>query len=126
MDTTWWLAGGASAAMVCAIGLWVGRWSLAPRMAELKSRIAHLEKARQVALEHSQQAKRQIEILQKEISLHQKARTQALAERRRSRELQDVLSESERTQVLPPRAVPGDNFNLSRLPAHGFADTQPI
>jgi hypothetical protein len=124
MDTYTWVAIALGLAVCIGAGFWVGRWSLRPREAALASRVTHLEKARQVALEHGQQARRQIEILQKEIAMHQKARADALAARRRSRDLNDELDAAERTVVLPGRSP--DSFNLSRLPSHGFADTQPI
>lgn len=124
MDTYTWVAIALGLAACIGTGIWVGRWSLRPRESALASRITHLEKARQAALEHGQQARRQIEILQKEIAMHQKARSDALAARRRSRDLNDALDAAERTVVLPGRSP--DSFNLSRLPSHGFADTQPI
>ena len=124
MDTYTWVAIALGLAVCIGAGFWVGRWSLRPREAALASRVTHLEKARQVALEHGQQARRQIEILQKEIAMHQKARADALAARRRSRDLNDALDAAERTVVLPGHS--SDSFNLSRLPSHGFADTQPV
>lgn len=124
MDTYTWIAIASGLAVCSGAGFWAGRWSLRPRQSALMSRVTHLEKARQVALEHGQQARRQIEILQKEIAMHQKARADALAARRRSRDLNDALDAAERTVVLPSRG--SDSFNLSRLPSHGFADTQPV
>jgi hypothetical protein len=122
MDTMQLMIIGGAGLLLTAIGVWAGRWSLAPREAELRQRIARLEKARQTAQEHSLQARRQIEILQKEISLHQKARADALSARKRARDLNDAL-DAEQTVVLPGRT--NDGFSLSRLPPSGFADTRP-
>lgn len=124
MDTNLWMAIAAAVTASIGVGFWAGRWSLRPRETALMSRVAHLEKARHTALEHGQQARRQVEILQKEIAMHQRARAEALAARRRSRDLNDALDAAERTVVLPGRS--SADFNLSRLPSHGFADTQPI
>jgi hypothetical protein len=122
MDTMQLMIIAGAGVVLTAIGVWAGRWSLAPREAELLQRIARLEKARQTAQERSQQARRQIEILQQEISSHHKARSEALSARRRARDLSDAL-DAEQTLVLPGRS--NDGFSLSRLPPSGFADTQP-
>ncbi|KPK67532.1 MAG: hypothetical protein AMJ84_12855 [Acidithiobacillales bacterium SM23_46] len=122
MDTMQLMIIAGAGVVLAAIGVWAGRWSLAPREAELMQRIARLEKARQTAQERSQQARRQIEILQQEISLHHKARSEALSAHKRARDLSDAL-DAEQTLVLPGRS--NDGFSLSRLPPSGFADTQP-
>lgn len=91
------------------------------RMRELMQRLDKVERARQAAIQQSQQARRQIEQLQKDLAAQIKARSDALAARHRAppepaprpspRDLVEALLDAEG----PP----------SR-PAHGFADTMPL
>jgi hypothetical protein len=91
------------------------------RMRELSQRLDKIERARQTALQQSQQARRQIEQLQKDLAAQIKARSDAAAARHRAppepaprespRDLVEALLDAEG----PP----------SR-PAHGFADTMPL
>ena len=91
------------------------------RMRELTQRLDKVERARQTAIQQSQQARRQIEQLQKDLAAQIKARSDATAARHRAppepaprespRDLVEALLDAEG----PP----------SR-PAHGFADTMPL
>lgn len=121
MDATQWIVAVVAALSFGALGFGAGRWRYGRREHTLLQRAARIEQARQLALQHGQQARRQIEMLQKEIATYQRARVEAQAARRRSRELSDTLDAQERTMVMP-----GRGFDLSRLPPSGFADTQPI
>lgn len=121
MDTTQWIIAVLAAVSFGALGFGAGRWRYGRREHGLLQRAARIEQARQVALQHGQQARRQIEMLQKEIAAYQRARVEAQAARRRSRELGDALDAQQRTMVIPRH-----EFDLSRLPPSGFADTQPI
>lgn len=97
----------ALASMV--IGALAGRWWVGRRVPELRARIDKLEHARSQAVQHAAQMRRQIEQLQKGLAAQHRARAEARSARKR--ELSDSLDAA---------------TERSALPAHGFADTQPM
>ncbi len=112
------LMAGFAALASAALGALAGRWWYGRRIAELLARLDKLERARQVAGQHSSQARRQIEQLQKDLAEQHRARAEARSARKR--ELSQSLDAAEqRTLRLDPAERPS-------LPAHGFADTQPL
>lgn len=70
-----------------------------------------LEKMRKAASVHAMQTRHQIAQLQRELAAHQQAREQLMAARA--------------TEALLESAARG-SFSAPQLPAHGFADTQPM
>ena len=71
-----------------------------------------MDKARQFAGQQTSQARKQIEKLQAELVTQQRKLSHAHASKQRSEQLDLVLA-------------PADSA-ATRLPAHGFADTQPM
>lgn len=118
----WWPLAALTAAVVVA-----ARWWHRRRVAGLMAQLARLDRARQQADQLTQQARRQIEQLQKELTAQRQARAE-LATRRRA-------TPSPATTARAPDADKAAREALERalegaaapqLPAHGFADTQPM
>lgn len=112
------LAAGFAALASAALGALALRWWCGRRIATLLARIDKLERARQLASQHSAQARRQIEQLQKDLAEQHRARADARSARKR--DLSAALDANEQqTLRLDPAERP-------HLPAHGFAETQPM
>ena len=126
MNTAQWLLVGFAALTSAAIGACAGRWWYGRRTMELLVRLDKLERARQIAGQHAAQARRQIEQLQKDIAAQHKARADARASRRR--ELNETLDAASDRTIRVERAASdaADDGDRPVLPAHGFADTQPM
>lgn len=104
----------SAAATFAACHWWYGK-----RLREMAARMGKLESDRQTAVQMAQQARRQIEQMQRDAATTGKERAAALAARRRVEVMEATLNQAERgdTQIMPDR--PG-------LPSHGFADTLPM
>lgn len=127
MNTVQWLVVGLAALTSAAMGAWAGRWWSGRRTLELLSRLDKLERARQTAGQHVAQARRQIEQLQKDVAAQHKARAEARASRKRElNETLDATSYDRTIRIERPASDAADNGGAPVLPAHGFADTQPM
>jgi len=109
----WWALTALTASVVAASHWWYRR-----RLAVLLAQMARLDRARHNADQMAQQARRQIEQLQKDLAAQLSARTEVLIQARkrpqpRPADVAATLSE-------------GDAAFASRLPANGFADTEPM
>jgi len=110
----WW--GLAAALTAAAVG--AGHWWYRRRLAVLLAQLARLEQARHNADQMAQQARRQIEQLQKDLAQH-RARADALVQARKH-------PQPRPTVVVAAALSAGDTAAASRLPANGFADTEPM
>jgi hypothetical protein len=109
--TNWLLLVGTTLALVSLT--WYGcAWWYGRKLKELHERLL---KTRQAAGKHATQARRQIAQLQKDLA----ARTSVEAVQR-----QAAMAEAERRSSLIMTL--DDEAPMSRLPLHGFADTQPL
>ena len=91
------------------------------RVHELMSRIEKIERARHAAGQQAQQARRQIEQLQKDLAAQHKARADAVSAHKRVQHLEPAQREPQRE--LADLLLDGDE---PARPAHGFADTMPL
>lgn len=113
MDLLNWLLLICTALALVALTWWGSAWWYGRKLGELQAR---LDKTRQAASRHVKQAERQIVKLQQELVERpprpavQRLRDEAAAAIARRARLAQSLDEG-----MP-----------SRLPAHGFADTQPL
>ena len=107
-----------TAAAFSALGAAGSRWWYRRYIDELRLRFASVDKARVEAHDKLTYAQRKIEQLQRELASRHRAQVQARADDQaaRKRALNDALDAAEQTIVLGARS----------LPAHGFADTQPL
>jgi len=112
------LAGGLlAAATFGACQLWHGR-----RLRELLARMEKSDRARQAASQQAQQARKQVEQLQKELAAQHKARAEAVSARKRTEHLAQTLREAEPASALG--LILG--ADVPPQPTHGFADTMPF
>lgn len=97
---------------------------LARRVRELTARIEKSERARAATSQQAQQARKQVEQLQKELAAQHKARAEAVLARRRSE------NQERQQQVQESRRLALDSLLMHdeapSRPAHGFADTMPF
>lgn len=120
MNTMQWIGVvGLAAIAAAASAAGAARWRYGRHAAALLARLDKLERARQLAGEHTAQARRQIEQLQKEVAAQHKAR----AEARMARKRESMPDAGDRTVRIE---APADSGPPPSLPAHGFADTLPM
>lgn len=126
MNTFQWTVVALAALSAAALGGGAVRWWCGRRMFELLARLDKLEKARQVAGQHAAQARRQIEQLQKDLAAQHKARAEARSARKR--ELDESLDAAGDSPTRIEGIATEGEADTGRpvLPAHGFADTQPM
>jgi hypothetical protein len=91
------------------------------RVRALMLRMEKSDRARQAAGQQAQQARKQVEQLQKELAAQHKARAQAVSARKRSLQLEQVLHEPR-----PLASSPLLDMEPPSMPTHGFADTMPF
>jgi len=118
LSLTPWVVGPLlAAATYLACHWWYGR-----RIAEMLQRLEKIDRARQSADELAQQARRQIEQLQKDLAAQYRARTEALSAKKRAENASEDRRELERVLLI------GDEDHGAKASArpHGFADTQPM
>jgi hypothetical protein len=116
MDLRHWLML-ALAAVLGAVATWLlCHWWYGRRIASLTARLGKSDKARLFSAQQTLQARKQIEALQKDLAAQQEAMAQAQIARTRNRHLEEVLK----------AASTAEDENVSRRPANGFADTQPM
>jgi hypothetical protein len=108
-------------------GAWLGaRWWFGRQLAELRARADKAENARQVALQQSQQVRKQIDQLQKDLSALQSKKPAANAATvDPAKERAARMAEAE-SLLAAATAADGPDTVRAALPEHGFADTQPI
>ncbi len=111
----WW---GLTAALTAA-AVGAGHWWYRRRLAVLLAQLARLDQARHNADQMAQQARRQIEQLQKDLAAQHRARADALVQARKH-------PQPRPTVVVAAALSAGDTAAASRLPANGFADTEPM
>jgi hypothetical protein len=90
----------------------------ARRMRALLVRLEKVDRARQAAGQQAQQARKQVEQLQKDLAAQHKARADALSAQRRVQEVK-----------RPAPELPASLLDIDAGPAmaaHGFADTMPL
>jgi uncharacterized membrane protein YccC len=104
------VAGGIACFAAC-------RWWYSRKLQAAAHRLHKSDKNRLFAQEQTQQARRQIEALKKEVASLQAASADAQSSRQRMRELEEAVAFAE-------RAAPADSGLMPLAPAHGFADTQ--
>lgn len=113
-----WLVG-----VLLAAATYLGcHWWYGRRLADALRRLDKMDRARQSADLLAQQARKQIEQLQKDLAAQYRARTDALATRKRAETSAETRRELERELQL---SEVKEEARLKR-PAHGFADTQPM
>ena len=113
MDTGWPIFLAASAAL-CALVAAASRWWHGKQLAALAARLAKSERAREFAVQQASQARRQIEKLQRELSESRRPASSAAA----------AGSHAQRPAAASSPSIP--DSKAPALPAHGFADTQPL
>jgi hypothetical protein len=104
---------GLSAVTFAACHLWHAR-----RVRALLVRLEKVDRARQAAGQQAQQARKQVEQLQKELAAQHKARADALSAQRRVQQVKRPAPE------LPASLLDMDAGPA--MPTHGFADTMPL
>jgi hypothetical protein len=90
----------------------------ARRVRALLARLEKVDRARPAAGQQAQQARKQIEQLQKELAAQHKARAAAVSAQQRVVEVKRAAPE------LPPSLLDIDAGPA--MPTHGFADTMPL
>ena len=93
------------------------RWWYGRKLEAAAHRLRKSDKNRLFAQEQTQQARRQIEALKKEVAALQVASADAHNSRQRMRELEEAMAIAE-------RPAPADSGLMPLPAAHGFADTQ--
>lgn len=114
MGITHWLLLICTALVLSVLTWYSCSWWYGRKLAELQGR---LEKTRQAAGLHANQARHQITLLQKELA-ERPSLTKAQLKAR-----DDAASAAARKAELEARL---DEAPMPRAPAHGFADTQPL
>ncbi|MES3015796.1 MAG: hypothetical protein V4750_18975 [Pseudomonadota bacterium] len=112
MNLTNWLLLICTALTLASLTWWGCAWWYGRRVSDLRQRI---DKLRNAATLHANQARHQITLLQKEL-----AERPALTPVQRSARDEAQARRAALDSQLDERAAE------SRLPAHGFADTQPL
>lgn len=113
MDISWPIFIAASA-LLCALVAAASRWWHSKQLAALAARLAKSERAREYAVQQASQARKQVEKLQRELS-----------ESRRPGSVAATVGSSPQRQPAASSASIPDS-KAPPLPAHGFADTQPL
>ena len=119
MDIAQWIAVAATTGVVGGAIASVGacRWWYGRKLEAAAHRLRKSDKNRLFAQEQTQQARRQITALKKEVAVLQVASADAQSSRQRMRELEEAMAIAERPAAADSGLMP--------LPAaHGFADTQ--
>jgi len=119
MDLAQWIAVAVSTGTVAgATASFAGcRWWYGRKLQAAAHRLHKSDKNRLFAQEQTQQARRQVEALKREVAALQVASADAQSSRQRMRELEDAVA-------LAERAPPADSGLMPLPAAHGFADTQ--
>jgi hypothetical protein len=94
-------------------------WRYGRRLRSVIERMQRLDAARQAAGERALQARRQVELLQRELAEHHKARAQAATRRRAPADPAPSNKVGVARVDIPVESLPS-------LPANGFAETQPM
>lgn len=108
-----------TATALTALTWWGCTWWYGRKLAELQGR---LEKTRQTAAQSTAQTRRQIAQLQKELA-ERPAAPQRKVRDEAAEAAQAAAAAAARRQTLEESL---DTPTPSRLPSHGFADTQPM
>ena len=119
MDIAQWIAVAATTGVVggAIASIAACRWWYGRKLEAAAHRLRKSDKNRLFAQEQTQQARRQITALKKEVAVLQVASADAQSSRQRMRELEEAMAIVERPAAADSGLMP--------LPAaHGFADTQ--
>ena len=119
MDIAQWIAVAATTGVVggAIASIAACRWWYGRKLEAAAHRLRKSDKNRLFAQEQTQQARRQITALKKEVAVLQVASADAQSSRQRMRELEEAMAIAERPAAADSGLMP--------LPAaHGFADTQ--
>ena len=93
------------------------RWWYGMKLRVAAQRLHKSDQGRLFSQQQTMQAKKQIELLKKELAEHRAALTDSEANRKRTRELEVALAAAE-------RAAESHSGMMPLAPSHGFADTQ--
>jgi septal ring factor EnvC (AmiA/AmiB activator) len=103
---------------VASLATWAGcRWWYGQKLQAAAQRLHKSDQSRLFSQQQTQQAKKQIEALKKELAEHKKALQDTEASRKRTRELEQAL-------LVAERAAENTSGMMPLTPTHGFADTQ--
>ena len=116
MDLNHWLLFALGCSLVCAMTVLGCRWWYRRKLDAASHRLQKSEKARLFSVQQTQQARRQIEALQKDLAAQHEAMAQARVAKQRSRHLEEVLK----------AAAEAESQGVEKRPSQGFADTQPM
>ena len=119
MDLAQWIAVAATTGVAggAIVPIAACRWWYGRKLEAAAHRLRKSDKNRLFAQEQTQQARRQITALKKEVAVLQVASADAQSSRQRMRELEEAMAIAERPAAADSGLMP--------LPAaHGFADTQ--
>lgn len=119
--SSWWPMAAALAATVGG-----GQWWYRRRVAELLARMERLERARQGADQMAQQARRQVEQLQKDLATQHRAQADAARERRRTMASAASAAAASSAAARSTLECMLDDAATPPTPKNGFADTQPM
>lgn len=114
MNVTTTLLLTTSGLALAALVWWLCAWWYGRKLADLRAR--H-DKLRQVASQQAQAARQQIAQLQRDLAIRPPAPI--------PRPVRDEATETATRKAALERQL-DDDRNRSTLPAHGFADTQPL
>jgi chemotaxis response regulator CheB len=125
MDASSWSSLVIAAALGGGIAWFGARWWFGRQFAELRAQAGKAENARQVALQQSQQVRKQIDQLQKDISsLQRKKPVAKAAAPDPAKDRAARMAEAE-SLLAAAAAADGPDTIRAAFPEHGFADTQP-
>jgi sRNA-binding protein len=120
MESTYWITFALGATFAGILTWSACRWWYGRRLAAVAVRLQKAEKARLFATQQTTQARKQIDTLQKGLAKQQhEALAQAQVDRQRARQLEEALKATS-------EIVEADAYARRPVPAHGFADTQPM
>jgi F0F1-type ATP synthase membrane subunit b/b' len=114
MDISWPIFVAASA-LACAVIAAASRWWHGKQLAALAARLSKSERAREYAVQQASQARKQIDKLQRELSESRRPASSAASA---------AGSSAQRPAPASSPSIP--ESKAPPLPAHGFADTQPL
>lgn len=117
--------------MVVLAAIGAGHWWHRRRVTELLTQMSRLDRARQNSEQMAQQARRQIEQLQKDLATQRQAVADATKERRRAATAATAAAgaaSAAATTVAARAALERmlDGAAAPLRPANGFVDTQPM